>query len=97
MGIVWPKWFKSAVQQVAFQTAGSKYKFGEDHDVIDSLQADINRKEEVKDKKKRAVDYTIFEFFELPQDTSKGATEVTILNVELEQDNLDVGEELPHG
>jgi hypothetical protein len=33
----------------------------------------------------------------LPQDTSKGATEVTILNVELEQDNLDVGEELPHG
>jgi hypothetical protein len=97
MGIVWPKWFKSAIQQVAFQTAGSKYKFGEDHDVIDSLQADINRKEEVKkDKKKRVVDYTIFEF-ELPQDTSKGATEVTILNVELEQDDLDVGEELPHG
>jgi hypothetical protein len=63
MGIVWPKWFKSAIQQVAFQTTGSQYKFGEDHDVIDSLQAVINRKEEVKkDKKKRVVDYTIFEF-----------------------------------
>jgi hypothetical protein len=48
MGIVWPKWFKSAIQQLAFQTADSKYKFGEDHDVIDSLQANINRKEEVK-------------------------------------------------
>ena len=97
MGIVWPKWFKSAIQQVAFQTDGSKYKFGEDHDVIDSLQADINRKEEVKkDKKKRVVDYTIFEF-DLPQDTAKGATEVTILNVELEKDDLDVGEELPPG
>jgi hypothetical protein len=31
----------------------------------------------------------------LPQDTSKGATEVTILNVELEQVDLDVGEEFP--
>jgi hypothetical protein len=97
MGIVWPKWFKSAKQQVAFQTAGSAHKFDEDHDVIDSLQHDINRKQEVKkDKKTRVVDYAIFEF-ELPQDTSKGATEVTILNVELEAGDLDVGEELPHG
>jgi hypothetical protein len=97
MGIVWLKWFKSAIQQVAFQTTGSQYKFGEDHDVIDSLQADINRKKEVKkDKKKRVVVYTIFEF-DLPQDMAKGSTEVTILNVELEKDDLDVGEELPHG
>jgi hypothetical protein len=97
VGIVWPRWFKSAKQQVAFQTAGSKHKFDEDHDVIDSLQHDINRKQEVrKDKKTRVVDYAIFEF-ELPQDTSKEATEVTILNVELEPDDLDVGEELPPG
>ena len=97
VGIVWPRWFKSAKQQVAFQTAGSKHKFDEDHDVIDSLQHDINRKQEVrKDKKTRVVDYAIFEF-ELPQDTSKEATEVTILNVELEADDLDVGEELPPG
>jgi hypothetical protein len=33
----------------------------------------------------------------LPQDTSKAATEVTILNVELLPDDLDVGEELPPG
>jgi hypothetical protein len=33
----------------------------------------------------------------LPQDTSKAATEVTILNVELLADDLDVGEELPPG
>ena len=33
----------------------------------------------------------------MPQDTSKEATEVTILNVELEPDDLDVGEELPPG
>jgi hypothetical protein len=97
VGIVWPRWFKSAKQQVAFQTAGSKHKFDEDHDVIDSLQHDINRKQEVKkDKKTRVVDYAIFEF-ELPQDTSKAATEVTILNVELLPDDLDVGEELPPG
>jgi hypothetical protein len=97
MGIVWPKWFKSAKQQVAFQTAGSKHKFDEDHDVIDSLQHDINRKQEAKkDKKTGVVDYAIFEF-ELPQDTSKAATEVTILNVELLPDDLDVGEELPPG
>jgi tellurite resistance protein len=51
----------------------------------------INRKQEVKkDKKTRVVDYAIFEF-ELPQDTSKEATEVTILNVELLADDLDVG------
>jgi hypothetical protein len=97
MGIVWPKWFKSAIQQVAFQTTGSQYKFGEDHDVIDSLQADINRKEEVKkDKKKRVVDYTIFEF-DLPQDISKAATEITILNVTIVKDDLDAGEEMPPG
>jgi hypothetical protein len=97
MGIVWPKWFKSAKQQVAFQTAGSTHKFDEDHDVIDSLQHGINRKQEVKkDKKTRVVDYAIFEF-ELPQDTSTGATEVTILNVKLEAADLDVGEELPPG
>ena len=33
----------------------------------------------------------------MPQDTSKAATEVTILNVELLPDDLDVGEELPPG
>jgi hypothetical protein len=97
IGIVWPKWFKSAKQQVAFQTTGSAHKFDEDHDVIDSLQHDINRKQESKkDKKTRVVDYAIFEF-ELPQDTSKAATEITILKVTLEAADLDTGEELPPG
>jgi hypothetical protein len=97
LGIVWPKWFRSAQKQVAFQTLGSEHQFDTDHDVIDSLQHDINSKSEVKkDKKPRIVDYGIFEF-DLPQDTSKTATEITILSVELVKDDLDAGEELPPG
>jgi hypothetical protein len=65
--------------------------------ILFSLQHDINRKQEVKkDKKTRVVDYTIFEF-ELPQDTSKAATEITILKVTLEAADLDTGKELPPG
>lgn len=98
LGMVWPKWFKSAKQQVAFQTAGSAHKFDEDHDVIDSLQDDINRKQEIKKdtKKTRVVDYAIFEF-ELPQDMSKANTEITILLVTLKADDLDVDEVLAPG
>jgi tricorn protease-like protein len=71
---VWPKWFKSAKKQIAFQTTGSTHKFDSDHDIIDSLQDDINNKKEVKrDKKSRIVDFALFEF-DLPQDTSKAGT-----------------------
>ena len=97
IGIVWPKWFKSAKQQVAFQTGTSVHQFDEDHDVIDSLQDDINRKQETKkDKKTRVVDYAIFEF-ELPQDMSKAGTEITILTVTLEAGDLDVDEVMAPG
>jgi hypothetical protein len=96
--VVWPKWFRSAQKQVAFQNKGSTHQFDADHDVIDSLQADINGKlEKKKDKKKqRIVDYGVFEF-DLPQDISKAATEITILSVELVKDDLDADEELPPG
>jgi hypothetical protein len=96
--IIWPKWFRSAQKQVAFQNKGSTHQFDADHDVIDSLQADINGKlEKKKDKKKqRIVDYGVFEF-DLPQDISKAATEITILSVELVKDDLDADEELPPG
>jgi hypothetical protein len=58
VGLVWPKWFKSAKKQIAFQTTGSTHKFDSDHDIIDSLQDDINNKKEVKrDKKSRIVDF----------------------------------------
>ena len=82
VGVVWPRWFKSAKQQIAFQTTGSAHKFEEDHDAIDSLQEDINHKKETKKdgKMQRIVDYGIFDF-DLQQDMSKGATEVTILSV----------------
>ena len=97
VGIVWPRWFKSAKQQVAFQTGTSVHQFDEDHDVIDSLQDDINRKQETKkDKKTRVVDYAIFEF-ELPQDMSKAGTEITILTVTLEAGDLDVDEVMAPG
>jgi hypothetical protein len=91
VGLVWPKWFKSAKEQIAFQTGTST------HDIIDSLQDDINSKKEVKkDKKLRIIDCALFEF-ELPQDTSKAGTEITILNVQLEADDLDSDEEMSPG
>jgi hypothetical protein len=97
LSMVWPKWFKSVKRQIAFQTTGSSHKFDEDHDVIDSLQHDINSKSEMKkDKKPRIADYGVFHF-ELPQDTSKAATEITILNVAIVNDDLDAGEEMPPG
>jgi hypothetical protein len=97
VGIVWPKWFKSAKRQIAFQTGTSTHKFDEDHDIIDSLQDDINNKKEAKkDKKSRIIDFALFEF-ELPQDTSKAGIEITILNVKLEADDLDADEEMPPG
>jgi hypothetical protein len=97
LSMVWPKWFKSVKRQIAFQTAGSVHKFDEDHDVIDSLQHDINSKSEVKKGlKPRIADYGVFHF-DLPQDTSKAATEITILTVKIEKDDLDAGEEMPPG
>jgi hypothetical protein len=95
--MVWPRWFKSVKRQIAFQNDGSAYKFDEDHDIIDSLQHDINSKSELKkDKKPRVSDFGVFHF-DLPQDMSKAATEVTILIVELKKEELDVDEELPPG
>jgi hypothetical protein len=98
VGIVWPKWFKSAKRQIAFQTTGSTHKFDADHDVIDSLQDDINSKKESKKdgKIQRIVDYGIFDF-DLPQDMSKGAAEITILNVTLAATDLEIDEEMPPG
>jgi hypothetical protein len=94
--MVWPRWFKSVKRQIAFQTTGSTHKFDEDHDIIDSLQHDINIKSESKDKKTRVADFGVFHF-DLPQDISKAATEVTILHVELQTAELDTDEELPPG
>jgi hypothetical protein len=97
VGLVWPKWFKSAKKQIAFQTTGSTHKFDADHDIIDSLQDDINNKKEVKkDKKSRIIDFALFEF-DVPQDTSKVGTEITILTVTLEPGDIDADEEMPPG
>jgi hypothetical protein len=98
VGIVWPKWFRNAKWQIAFQTTGSEHKFDEDHDIIDSLQDDINNKQDVqKDKKaRRIIEYGVFEF-DLPQDTSKGAAEITILKVTLEDDDVGDDEEMAPG
>jgi hypothetical protein len=97
VGLVWPKWFKSAKKQIAFQTTGSTHKFDSDHDIIDSLQDDTNNKKEVKrDKKSRIVDFALFEF-DLPQDTSKAGIEITILTVTLEAGDIDTDEEMPPG
>jgi hypothetical protein len=97
VGIVRPKWFRSAKRQIAIQAVNSTHKFVEDHDIIDSLQDDINNKKEAKkDKQSCIIDYALFEF-DLPQDTSKAGRESTILNVKLEADDLDAGEEMPPG
>jgi hypothetical protein len=94
--MVWPRWFKSVKKQIAFQTTGSTHQFDEDHDIIDSLQHDINIKSELKDKKTRVSDFGVFHF-DLPQDTSKAATEIAILKVTITADDLDADEELPPG
>jgi hypothetical protein len=95
--MVWPRWFKSVKRQIAFQTAGSAHQFDEDHDIIDSLQHDINSKSELKkDKKPRVADFGVFHF-DLPQDISKAATEINILKVTILKDDLDADEELPPG
>ena len=94
--MVWPRWFKSVKRQIAFQTTGSTHKFDEDHDIIDSLQHDINIKSELKDKKTRVSNFGVFHF-DLPQDTSKAATEIAILKVTITADDLDADEELPPG
>ena len=65
--------------------------------VPEQAQKDSLYLQEKKDKKKqRIVDYGVFEF-DLPQDISKAATEITILSVELVKDDLDADEELPPG
>jgi hypothetical protein len=94
--MVWPRWFKSVKRQIAFQTTGSTHKFDEDHDIIDSLQHDINIKSELKDKKTRVSNFGVFHF-DLPQDISKAATEINILKVTITEDDLDADEELPPG
>jgi hypothetical protein len=97
VGILWPRWMSDITRQVAFQTTVSTHKFDEDHDVIDSMYADVATKvNKADEKKKRVVDYGVF-YFDKPQDMSKGATEILILNVTLEKDDIDDGEEMPPG
>ena len=58
IGVLWPRFMSDIMRQVALQTTTSTHKFNEDHDVIDSMYADIGTKvNKADEKKKRVVDY----------------------------------------